>query len=72
MSGGDELLGAGRPARVLGGTLGERDVVRADAGAGELDLAGAVLEAAEKAKASCPISKALTGVDITLDAALEG
>lgn len=28
-------------------------------------------EAAEKAKASCPISKALTGVDITLDAALE-
>jgi osmotically inducible protein OsmC len=29
-------------------------------------------DAAEKAKAGCPISKALTGVDITLDAALEG
>ena len=28
-------------------------------------------EAAEKAKAGCPISKALTGVEITLDAALE-
>jgi lipoyl-dependent peroxiredoxin len=27
--------------------------------------------AADKAKAQCPISKALTGVDITLDAALE-
>ena len=29
------------------------------------------LEAAEAAKAGCPVSKALTGVDITLDAALE-
>jgi len=29
------------------------------------------LEAANEAKAGCPISKALTGVDITLDAALE-
>ncbi|RYB90206.1 OsmC family peroxiredoxin [Nocardioides glacieisoli] len=29
-------------------------------------------DAAEKAKAGCPISKALTGVEITLDAALEG
>ena len=29
-------------------------------------------EAAEKAKAGCPISKALAAVDITLDAALEG
>jgi len=28
-------------------------------------------QAAEQAKASCPVSKALTGVDITLDAALE-
>jgi lipoyl-dependent peroxiredoxin len=28
--------------------------------------------AAAEAKAGCPISKALTGVDITLDAALEG
>lgn len=28
-------------------------------------------DAAEAAKAGCPISKALTGVDITLDAALE-
>jgi len=35
-----------------------------------LDEAGFV-EAAEKAKAGCPISKALTGVEITLDAALE-
>ncbi len=35
-----------------------------------LDEAG-FLEAAEAAKASCPISKALTGVAITLDAALE-
>jgi osmotically inducible protein OsmC len=29
------------------------------------------LEAAEAAKVGCPVSKALTGVDITLDAALE-
>ena len=29
-------------------------------------------EAAEAAKAGCPVSKALTGVEITLDAALEG
>ncbi len=35
-----------------------------------LDEAG-FKDAAEKAKASCPISKALTGVDITLDAELE-
>ena len=28
-------------------------------------------EAAETAKVGCPISKALTGVEITLDAALE-
>jgi lipoyl-dependent peroxiredoxin len=28
-------------------------------------------EAADKAKSGCPVSKALTGVDITLDAALE-
>jgi lipoyl-dependent peroxiredoxin len=35
-----------------------------------LDDAG-FKDAAEKAKAGCPISKALTGVDITLDAALE-
>lgn len=36
-----------------------------------LDEAG-FKDAAEKAKAGCPISKALTGVEITLDAALEG
>ena len=35
-----------------------------------LDEAG-FQEAADKAKAGCPVSKALTGVDITLDAALE-
>jgi len=35
-----------------------------------LDAAG-FRQAAEAAKAGCPISKALTGVDITLDAALE-
>ncbi len=35
-----------------------------------LDEAG-FEQAAEAAKASCPISKALTGVEITLDAALE-
>jgi osmotically inducible protein OsmC len=29
-------------------------------------------DAANTAKAACPVSKALTGVDITLDAALEG
>jgi osmotically inducible protein OsmC len=29
------------------------------------------LQAAEQAKEGCPVSKALTGVDITLDAALE-
>src|SRR4051812_14421661 len=36
-----------------------------------LDGAG-FLEAAQAAKANCPVSKALTGVDISLDAALEG
>ncbi|MBO0901364.1 OsmC family protein [Cellulomonas sp. zg-ZUI222] len=35
-----------------------------------LDEAG-FQQAAEKAKAGCPVSKALTGTDITLDAALE-
>jgi osmotically inducible protein OsmC len=35
-----------------------------------LDAAG-FLAAAEGAKAGCPVSKALTGVEITLDAALE-
>lgn len=35
-----------------------------------VDSAG-FLAAAEGAKAGCPLSKALTGVDITLDAALE-
>ncbi len=35
-----------------------------------LDEAG-FSAAAEKAKAGCPVSKALTGVEITLDAALE-
>ena len=34
-----------------------------------LDAAG-FLQAAETAKGGCPVSKALTGVDITLDAAL--
>jgi len=29
-------------------------------------------KAAQAAKAGCPVSKALTGVEITLDAALEG
>ena len=36
-----------------------------------LDAAG-FDEAAQKAKAGCPVSKALTGVEITLDAALAG
>ena len=36
-----------------------------------LDAAG-FERAAQAAKAGCPVSKALTGVDITLDAALEG
>ena len=36
-----------------------------------LDEAG-FTAAAEKAKAGCPVSKALSGVEITLDAALEG
>jgi osmotically inducible protein OsmC len=36
-----------------------------------LDAAG-FEKAAQAAKAGCPVSKALTGVDITLDAALEG
>lgn len=35
-----------------------------------LDAAG-FEEAAQSAKATCPVSKALTGVDITLDAALD-
>ena len=33
--------------------------------------AGQFRQAAEQAKAGCPVSKALTGVEITLDAALE-
>lgn len=33
--------------------------------------AAAFQEAAQQAKASCPVSKALTGVEISLDAALE-
>jgi osmotically inducible protein OsmC len=36
-----------------------------------LDAAG-FDDAAKTAKAACPVSKALTGVEITLDAALEG
>ena len=36
-----------------------------------LDAAG-FEKAAQDAKASCPVSKALTGVEITLDASLEG
>lgn len=36
-----------------------------------IDAAG-FAEAAQSAKKSCTISKALTGVDITLDAQLEG
>jgi osmotically inducible protein OsmC len=36
-----------------------------------LDAAG-FEQAAQAAKAGCPVSKALTGVEITLDAALEG
>jgi lipoyl-dependent peroxiredoxin len=36
-----------------------------------LDAAG-FREAAEAARTGCPVSKALTGVEITLDAALEG
>ena len=31
---------------------------------------GGFKEAAENAKANCPVSRALTGVEITLDAAL--
>jgi lipoyl-dependent peroxiredoxin len=40
---------------------------------GEVDglTAEQFLEQAQAAKAGCPVSKALTGVDITLDAALE-
>ena len=40
---------------------------------GEVDGLNAeqFLQAAEQAKAGCPVSKALTGVDIALDAALE-
>jgi len=40
---------------------------------GEVDGLNAeqFLRAAEQAKAGCPVSKALTGVDITLDAGLE-
>ena len=40
---------------------------------GEVDGLNAeqFLEAAQAAKVGCPVSKALTGVDITLDAALE-
>jgi osmotically inducible protein OsmC len=49
--------------RISGITL----VVRADVDG--LDEA-AVLKVADEAKATCPVSKALTGVPITLDAAL--
>ena len=49
--------------RLTGITL----TVRAEVGG--LDEA-AVLKVADEAKATCPVSKALTGVEITLDAAL--
>ncbi|MGY2085541.1 OsmC family protein [Blastococcus sp. SYSU DS0539] len=60
-------------------TLGQRDGAPAITGItltvrGEvegLDAAG-FDKAAQAAKAGCPVSKALTGTEITLDAALEG
>ncbi|MCL1870339.1 MAG: OsmC family peroxiredoxin [Promicromonosporaceae bacterium] len=58
------------PDPVRGGfqLTGIRLTVRGEVGG--LDEAG-FLDAAGAAKASCPVSRALTGVEITLDAALE-
>src|SRR5437763_981206 len=41
---GDELLGAGRAAGVVGGPLGEVHLVGADVRAGQLDLSGSLLK----------------------------
>jgi osmotically inducible protein OsmC len=63
----DVTLGADKEAggfKLTGITLTVRGEVEG------LDEAG-FQDAAEKAKAGCPISKALAAVDITLDAALE-
>ena len=63
----DVTLGADKEAggfKLTGITLAVRGEVEG------LDEAG-FADAAEKAKAGCPISKALAGVEITLDAALE-
>ena len=54
---GEGLADRAAGLRVLG-DLGELGVVQ-------------FAKAAQDAKAGCPVSKALTGVDITLDAALE-
>ncbi|MGY2064305.1 OsmC family protein [Blastococcus sp. SYSU DS0619] len=60
-------------------TLGQRDGAPAITGItltvrGEVEGldAGGFDKAAQAAKAGCPVSKALTGTEITLDAALEG
>ena len=57
--------GPGRRTEITGIALTVRGTVDG------LDEAG-FLEAAENAKSTCPISKALAAVDITLDAALAG
>src|ERR1039457_1432277 len=74
-AGGFRLTGIKITVRGEGGGLEAGQVAQAGAGAGGgvegLDAAQFV-KAAEDAKAGCPVSKALTGVDITLDAQLEG
>jgi osmotically inducible protein OsmC len=59
--GPDEARGGFRLTGILLTVRGEVD---------GLDAAG-FQQAAQDAKAGCPVSKALTGVDITLDAALD-
>ena len=61
------------PDTAATGAAGAEDAGTGTPGGGGLrilDEAG-FTKAAEDAKAGCPVSKALTGVEITLDAALE-
>src|SRR6266851_3464052 len=66
-----------RVAEDAGGTTSPEELIAAAHSAcyamalsAEIGAAG-FAAAAQKAKEGCPVSKALTGVDITLDAALE-
>ena len=54
-----------------GATSPEELIAAAHSACFAMQLSALIAQAAADAKAGCPVSKALTGVDITLDAALE-